>query len=121
MAASIRAVGILEPLLVEPHPVTAGHYQVLAGHRRLAAAKLARLADIPVMIRKVTSGAVTATQLMLIENCHRADLTAVDTAVAMGKLRKLGMTAGQIAKATGLSASSVFNHLSLLDLDEATR
>ena len=83
MAASIRARGILQPLIVQPDPAEPGAFQILAGHRRYAGAKLAGLKTVPCIVRKV-SGA-EAIQLMLIENCQRSDLDAIEKAEAMGK------------------------------------
>jgi ParB family transcriptional regulator, chromosome partitioning protein len=121
LAASIRIHGIVQPLAVQPHPARPGRYQLLAGHRRLAAAKLARLEMVPCVIRRTAAEPARAIELMLVENCQRRDLSPVEKAEAMGALRNHGMTAAQIAKRTGLSDSTVSNCLALLDLDEATR
>src|ERR1039458_3449403 len=67
MAASVRAHGVLQPLVVVPHPVKAGHYYVLAGHRRLEAARIAGLTTIPVMIRQADIGSSKAIQVILVE------------------------------------------------------
>lgn len=119
MAASIRAHGILQPIAVEPHPRLAGHWQVVAGHRRLAAAKLAGLTSVPVAIRK--AGGAQPEELMLIENLHRADLNPMDKAEAMGALKAKGYSAVRIAKSTGLSDATVGFYLALLDLDKKSR
>jgi ParB family chromosome partitioning protein len=115
MIASVKAHGILQPLLVEVHPDLPGVYQLLAGHRRLAAAKRAKLDQVPVMIRTGTTSAPE--ELMLVENCQRADLNPMDKAEAMGKLRAKGYTAVRIAQSIGMSDATVGYYLALLDLD----
>jgi ParB family chromosome partitioning protein len=111
LAASIRVHGILQPIVISPDHV------VLAGHRRLAAARLARLDMVPVTVRPDAD----ALEVMLVENCQRSDLTAIEKAEAMGTLRQRGMIASQIATRTGLAVSTISYYLSLLDLDEGTR
>ena len=107
LVTSIRAHGILQPLVVVPHPVKAGRYQVLGGNRRLAAARIAGLTSLPVMIRQADIGASKAIQVMLVENCQRADLNPVEKAVALGRLRDFGLTTVRIAKAVGISDATV--------------
>jgi ParB/RepB/Spo0J family partition protein len=121
MAASIRMHGILQALVVVPHPSRAGHYHVLAGHRRLAAARLAGLADVPVTVRQADIGVSKAVQVMLIENCQREDLGPVEKAEAMGKLVSAGISRVAIAKAIGMSDATVSTYLALLELDRATQ
>jgi ParB family chromosome partitioning protein len=122
LADSVRVQGIVQPLVVQPAPGQPGRYQLLAGHRRLAAAKQARLEMVPCVVRSRAAGqSARVIEIMLVENCQRRDLSAIEKAEAMGALRDLGMTAAQIAKRTGLSPSTVSYFLSLLDLDEATR
>jgi ParB family chromosome partitioning protein len=120
MTASVRAHGILQALIVEPMPGMPGHWRVIAGHRRLAAGKAAGLQAVPITVRE-PDGAHPE-ELMLIENCHRKDLTAIDKAEAMGTLRKeRGYSVARIAKSTGLSEATVYTYLALLDLDAKTR
>jgi ParB family transcriptional regulator, chromosome partitioning protein len=122
LAASIRAQGILQPLVVQPHPDGSDAYEVIAGHRRLAAARLARIDRIPVTVRKsASSDPAAAVEMMLVENCQRRDLGPVEKAEAMGALRNRGRTAADIARRTGLSDSTVGYYLSLLDLDDDAR
>jgi ParB family transcriptional regulator, chromosome partitioning protein len=116
---SIRAHGILQPLVVRVHPARAGGYEVIAGHRRLAAAKRAKLTTVPVVIRRAPDD--RALEVMLVENCQRRDLTTVEKAEAMGALVDRGYTAATIGRRTGLSPSTVSYHLALLDLDAETR
>jgi ParB family transcriptional regulator, chromosome partitioning protein len=120
LAASIAAQGILQPLAVEPHPDIPDAYQVIAGHRRLAAAQLARVQQIPVVIRR-PAGTAGALEMMLVENCMRRDLGPIEKAEAMGTLRNHGLTAAAIARSTGLSDATVGYYLSLLELDDAAR
>jgi len=119
LAASVKALGILQPIVVEPHPSAPGAFQVLAGHRRLAAAGCARLEQIPITIRFAARG--EPEELMLVENCQRRDLGPMEKAGAMGALRGKGHTAARIAQRTGLAASTVSYYLSLLDLDAASQ
>jgi len=117
---SVRAAGILQALLVEPMPGMPGHWRVIAGHRRLAAGKAAGLKKVPVIVREPDDRAPE--ELMLIENCHREGLTAIDKAEAMGKLRKeRGYSVAKIAKSTGFKEPTIYTYLALLDLDGKTR
>lgn len=117
LAASIRAQGLLNPLTVCAHPWRPAGYLLLAGHRRLAAAKLV-LDYVPVNVRPVPEEAQV---LFLVENCQRVELTAMEKAEAMGKLVETGWTPKRIAAETGLSQPSVSRYLSLLELDAASR
>ena len=125
---SIRVHGILQPLVVQPHPDKPRRYQLLAGHRRLAAfkriaANTAGLDMVPCVVRKPPAGAsaARAIEIMLVENCQRRDLSPVEKAEAMGALLNHGLTAADIARRTGLHPSTVSGTLALLDLDETTR
>jgi ParB family chromosome partitioning protein len=120
LAASITAQGILQPLTVEPHPSEPDCYQVIAGHRRLAAARLTHVQQIPVSVRRQV-GTAGALEMMLVENCMRRDLGPVEKAEAMGALRNHGLAAAEIARRTGLSDATVGYYLSLLDLDDEAR
>ena len=119
-AASIRAHGILQPLLVEPHPAIDGAYPVLAGHRRLAAAQLAGRDPLPLGIRRSPAGTAPE-ELMLVENCQRRDLGPMEKAAAMGALRGKGYTAARIARSVGLTDSTVRFYLTLLALDTTSQ
>lgn len=118
LTASIRAQGILQPLVAEPR--SDGKYTLLAGHRRLAAAKRAGMEMVPVTIRR-SGGPGKAIEVMLVENCQRRDLGPIEKAEAMGHLRDLGYTQTAIARAIGMTVSTVSNYLAYLDLDETTR
>jgi len=119
LAASIRSHGILQPVVVQPNAAEPGTFLILAGHRRTAAARLAGLTSVPVTVR--AAAGPKAIEIMLIENCQRHDLSPVEKAEAMGKLRRRGMTQADIARAIGLSQGVVSYYLSLLDLDEDSR
>lgn len=118
-AASIVAHGILQPITVEAMPGMPGHWRVIAGHRRLAAAKAAGLKAVPITVRE-PDGAEPE-ELMLIENCHRRDLNMMDKAEAMGTLRSKGYSVAKIARSTGFAEGTVYSYLALLDLDQRTR
>jgi ParB family transcriptional regulator, chromosome partitioning protein len=120
LAASIAAQGILQPLAVEPHPSEPDAYQVIAGHRRLAAARLTNVQQIPIAVRR-PGGTAGALEMMLVENCMRRDLGPIEKAEAMGALRNHGLHAAQIARRTGLSDATVGYYLSLLELDDGAR
>src|SRR5215468_12677192 len=89
LAASIGAQGVLQPLLVTPGGV------VVAGHRRLAAARLAGLQEVPVVIRDLDP--VQQQEIMLVENLQRRDLSAVEEARAYQRLLDAGHTLAQLA------------------------
>jgi ParB family chromosome partitioning protein len=112
---SIKAHGILQPIIVEQQPLSSGQFVIIAGHRRYAAAKRAGLDMVPVVFGNRPEG-TEPEELMLVENLQRADLNPMDKAEAMGKLRKKGYSATRIAASIGLSDQSVYNYLMLLDL-----
>lgn len=96
------------------------HYRVLAGHRRLEAARLAGREQVPIVVRQLLPG-VEPEELMLVEGCHRADLGPMEKAKAMGALRAKGYKTSRIARGGGLSQSAVSFYLTLLELDPATQ
>lgn len=120
LVASIRAHGILQPIVVEDQPLGGGQFQIIAGHRRYAAARRAGLDMVPVVFAKTAEG-TEPEELMLVENLQRADLNPMDKAEAMGKLRKKGYSASRIASSIGLSEPTIYQYLTLLTLDEASR
>jgi ParB/RepB/Spo0J family partition protein len=121
MAASMVVHGVLEPLLVQPHPSRGpGHYQLLAGHRRLIGARVAPLATVPVVVRTPVPDAV-ALEMTLIENVLREDLDPVEKAEAMNALQRKGRTIKQIAERTGFAESTVSRYLTLMALAPETR
>jgi ParB family chromosome partitioning protein len=117
-AASMISHGILQPLTVVPDPANSRSYLVIAGNRRLAAAKRARVDQIPVIIRRDALTIAQVTEIMLIENLHREDLGPIEKAEAMGRLRKAGYTNKQIAVAVGITDATVSTYLALLELSK---
>ncbi len=120
LARSIQQQGILQPLLVQPHPDKEGKYRLLAGHRRFDAAQLAGLTRVPAVIRDGVDDN-QALELMLVENCQRRELGPMERAEALGSLINRGYSQSQIARQTGMSVSWVNYYLSLLALDDAGR
>jgi ParB family chromosome partitioning protein len=115
LAASIRARGILQPLLARPHPTTPGHYQIIAGERRWRAAQTAGLHEVPVLVRDLHDSDAMAAAL--VENLQRQDLNAIEEAEGYRKLvTDFGMTQESLATAVGKSRSHVANTLRLLNL-----
>lgn len=120
LAASIRVQGILEPLIVQPHPHKPGNWMIVAGERRFRAAKIARLDEIPVILRNA-AGPATTRVLNLVENLHRDDLTPIEKCEALREFIRDGWTQAAIARATGLSPATVSSILSLDELDAGTK
>jgi ParB family chromosome partitioning protein len=112
LADSIRAQGLMQPILVRE---VADGYEIIAGERRWRAAQLAGLAEIPVLVREVADDAVAA--MTLIENIQREDLNAIDEAHGLQRLiQEFGMTHDAVAQAVGKSRTAVSNLLRLLNL-----
>jgi ParB family chromosome partitioning protein len=115
LADSIREKGILQPILVEPD--VGGEYVIIAGERRVRAARLAGLQKIPVIIRQFTPQ--EKLEIALIENVQREDLTPVEAATAYKRLMELGsLNQEQLAQRIGKERSTVANTLRLLKLPE---
>lgn len=116
LAASIRQVGVMQPLLVRPSGP--GRYELVAGERRWRAAQEAGLTEAPAIVASLTNQ--EAAQWGLIENLQREDLGAVDKALAFRRLiDEFGLTQSEVAMRVGLDRSSISNHLRLLDLEPA--
>jgi ParB/RepB/Spo0J family partition protein len=122
LAATIRAFGVLEPLVVVDMPGRPGHYLIRAGHRRWRAAQMAGLSKVPCMPRHSASpvAGVDRAAVAVVENFQRAAMSPVETAQALGELIDSGMNQADIARLTGMSAATVSYHLELLDADDAT-
>ena len=115
---SVRAHGILQPILVRP--LADERYEIVAGERRWRAAQAAGLHEIPVVVRDLDDRA--AFEIALIENIQRADLNAIEEAEGYARLiHAHGHTQEAVAKAVGKARSHVANLLRLLDLPEAMR
>lgn len=115
LAASMREVGVLQPIVVRAGEVE-GSYVLIAGERRLRAAAMAEITEIPAMIRQEEEGASDLTEA-LIENVQRSDLTPLEEAAAYRNLLEdFGMTHEEVATGVGKSRSAVTNTLRLLQL-----
>ena len=115
LVASIKATGIIQPLIVRPVPGFPHQFEVVAGERRLKAAQLAGLTDIPAIIRDFNDHEALA--ISLIENIQREELSPADEARALLRLtEEFALTHEQIAHAIGRSRAAVSNLLRLLDL-----
>ena len=117
LAASIREVGILQPLVVRS---TEGGFELIAGERRLRAAKEAGLDRVPVLIRQ--AGDNESMELALVENLQREDLNPLETAAAYQTLMEgFGLTKEQLAHRLGKSRAAVTNTLRLAQLPDRIR
>lgn len=118
LAASIRERGIIQPLLLRPHPGRPEEFQIVAGERRWRAAQRANLHELPAVVRELDDAQVL--ELAIIENVQRADLNAVEEAAGYRQLMdRFGHTQEQLAEALGKSRSHIANLLRLLSLPEA--
>jgi len=115
LAESIKAQGVMQPILVRP--VGPGRYEIIAGERRMRAARLAGLDEVPVLVRNVPDEAAAA--MALIENIQREDLNPLEEAQGLKRLTdEFGLTHEQAAQAVGRSRSAASNLLRLLNLSE---
>jgi ParB family chromosome partitioning protein len=114
LAASIKSTGLIQPIIVRR---SGERYELIAGERRLRAAKLAGLSTLPAIIRDVDG--FTQAQMALVENIQRENLNPIDRAQAYRALMgQLGLTQAELAGRLGEDRSSIANHLRLLDLAE---
>jgi ParB family chromosome partitioning protein len=117
LAQSLKARGVLQPLIVRPHPRDEGLYQIVAGERRWRAAQQAQLHELPVIVRELSDTEVL--EIALIENIQRADLNAIEEAASFRQLMdRFGHTQEQLAEALNKSRSHIANLLRLLNLPE---
>lgn len=115
LAESIRAQGIMQPILVRP--VGPNKFEIIAGERRSRAAKLAGLDEVPVLVREVPDESAAA--MALIENIQREDLNPLEEAQGIARLvNEFHLTHEQAAQAVGRSRSAASNLLRLLNLAE---
>ncbi|WP_101758642.1 ParB/RepB/Spo0J family partition protein [Oceanicoccus sp. KOV_DT_Chl] len=113
LAASIKAQGVMQPIVVRP--ISADKYEIIAGERRWRATQLAGIDMIPAVIRHVPDEAAIA--MALIENIQREDLNPMEEALALSRLQQeFELTHQQIADAVGKSRASVTNLLRLMSL-----
>ena len=117
---SIREKGVLEPILVRPHPNKPETYQIVAGERRWRGAQAARLHEVPVIVRDLSDR--DALEIGLVENLHREDLSPLEEAEAYRRLvDDFAHTQEALAQAIGKSRSHVANTLRLLGLPEPVK
>jgi ParB family chromosome partitioning protein len=119
LAESIKAQGIMQPILVRKlaSGANAGKYEIIAGERRFRASRLAGLDSVPVLVRDVPDEAAAA--MALIENIQREDLNPLEEAQGLQRLvKEFGLTHEQAAQAVGRSRSAASNLLRLLQLAE---
>jgi ParB family transcriptional regulator, chromosome partitioning protein len=120
LTQSIRLRGILQPLLVRPHPTTADRYQIVAGERRWRAAAAAGLHDVPALVNEMTD--TEAAAVALVENLQRQDLNPIDEAEGYDRLlTQFHFTQEALGQAVGKSRSHISNTLRLLNLPESVK
>ena len=118
LAESIKAQGLIQPIIVRP--IGPDRYEIIAGERRWRAAQLAALREVPVVVRESDDHAALA--MALIENIQREDLNPLEEALALQRLiDEFQLTHQQAAEAVGRSRAAVSNLLRLLELPDAIR
>jgi ParB family chromosome partitioning protein len=122
LAASIRLHGVLQPIVVERQPGGQAGFRLIAGERRLRAARRAGLASVPAVVRPSGESTRVALELALVENLQRADLTPIEEATAYQRLGEaFGLSAEAIGLRVGRSRPTVANTLRLLQLPAAVQ
>jgi ParB family transcriptional regulator, chromosome partitioning protein len=117
LADSIAQRGILQPLLVRPHPEKAGEYQIIAGERRWRAAQRVSLHEVPVLVRPLSDADAMAAGL--VENLQREDLNAVEEAEGYQRLvKEFNLSQETLGEAVGKSRAHITNMLRVLKLPE---
>lgn len=120
LADSIKAQGVIQPIVVRPLSATPGQYELVAGERRWRAAQLAGLHEVPAVVRDFTDK--TAMAIALIENIQRQELNPIEEAKALQRLaEEFGMTHQDVADSVGRSRVAVSNLLRLLTLQNDVR
>ncbi|MGL4406483.1 MAG: ParB/RepB/Spo0J family partition protein, partial [Notoacmeibacter sp.] len=120
LAESIRAHGVVQPVIVRPAPGKPGSYELIAGERRWRAAQRAGLERVPVIIKQVDDK--TALELAIVENVQRADLNAIEEAAGYQQLvDQYQYSQNDLAQVIGKSRSHVANTLRLMRLPETVR
>ena len=118
LAESIRAQGIMQPIVVRP--ISDRKYEIIAGERRWRAAQIAGLDQVPAVIRDVSDESAIA--MALIENIQREDLNPIEEAVSLQRLQQeFELTQQEVADAVGKSRSTIANLLRLMSLQEDVR
>ncbi len=117
LASSLRTKGVIQPLIVRPHPSKEDHFEIVAGERRWRAAQKAQLHSVPVVVREFSDTEVL--EVAIIENIQRADLNPVEEAQGYRQLiDRFGHTQEQTAEALGKSRSYIANLMRLLALPD---
>ncbi len=112
MAESLKQSGVIQPLIVRAH---GKNYQIVAGERRFRAAKLAKLTEVPVIVKDLSDSAMM--ELAIIENLQREDLNPIEEAQGINSyMKELALTQAQVAEKLGKSRAGVANTLRLLNL-----
>jgi ParB family chromosome partitioning protein len=120
LVESVREKGILQPILVRPHPTETNVYEIVAGERRWRAAQRAKLHEIPVLVRDLSDR--DTLEIALVENIHREDLTPLEEAEGYQRLiDEFSHTQDALANAIGKSRSHIANMLRLLSLPEEVK
>jgi len=120
LAASIKKNGVMQPVLVRPSEKQAGKYEIIAGERRWRAAKLAKLEEIPVLVRAI--GDQQALEMALVENIQRQDLSPLEEAQGYERLiDEFKYTQEKLASTIGKSRSHVANTIRLLSLPDEVK
>jgi ParB family chromosome partitioning protein len=119
LASSLAERGLLQPIVVRPHP-SSGGYQIIAGERRWRAAQRARIHEVPAIVRELSDSETL--ELAIVENVQRQDLNAIEEAEAYQRLvNDFGHTQEALGKLVGKSRSHIANLLRLLDLPQGVR
>lgn len=120
LAESVKAQGILQPILVRRHPDRGSEFEIVAGERRWRAAQKAKLHEVPVVIRDLTDA--ESLELAIVENVQRQDLTPIEEAEGYRRLLdEFQHTQDDLAKVLGKSRSHIANTMRLLSLPEAVK
>ncbi|MGN6147313.1 MAG: ParB/RepB/Spo0J family partition protein [Rhizomicrobium sp.] len=120
LANSIREKGVLQPILVRPVAGEANAYEIVAGERRWRASQMAKLHDVPIVIREMSDG--ESLELAIIENVQREDLNAIEEAAAYHELMdRFSYTQDRVAQEVGKSRPHIANTLRLLKLPESVK
>ncbi|MBT7942916.1 MAG: ParB/RepB/Spo0J family partition protein [Alphaproteobacteria bacterium] len=120
LAQSVRENGIIQPLLVRQHPEEEGAFEIIAGERRWRAAQMAKVHEVPVIVRELTDQ--EALEIGLVENVQRQDLSVLEEADGYQRLiEEFDHTQEALAKTVGKSRSHVANIMRLLGLPDGIR
>jgi ParB family transcriptional regulator, chromosome partitioning protein len=120
LVESVKAQGILQPILVRRHPESANAYEIIAGERRWRAAQLAQLHEVPILIKDLPDR--DALEVALVENIQRQDLNAIEEAEGYRRLvEEFGHTQEDLSKVVGKSRSHIANTMRLLALPDPVR